>query len=75
MKAWGPYLILQLVATAIAAAAGADWGWRPAVEWFILMTIIIGWKRRQLLRWWQAFDEKGRPIDVEVLPKAPIAKP
>jgi hypothetical protein len=74
IKNWGPYLILQLVATTIVAQSGSDWGWHDAIEWFIVITVIVGWKRRQIARWWHAWDEKGRPIDVEVLPPAPIAK-
>jgi hypothetical protein len=42
--------------------------------WFTILVLIAAFKHRTLLRWWQAWDERGRPIDVEVLDPAPIAR-
>jgi hypothetical protein len=41
----------------------------------VLVVILMVWAViRYRKHWWHAFDEKGRPINVEVLPPAPIAK-
>jgi hypothetical protein len=50
----------------------------PVIAFTILpLTIVVVQASRQRLqqtRGWQAWDEKGRPIEVEVLDPAPIAK-
>jgi YD repeat-containing protein len=42
--------------------------------WFSILGLVAAFKHRTLRRWWQAWDERGRPVDVEVLPPAPITE-
>jgi hypothetical protein len=51
---------------------GSRWAIIPV---FTILIVLTALKRYQLVRWWQAFDERGRPIEVEVLPPAPVTGP
>lgn len=77
--ALGWYSALQLVVLGAwqfdSIAHGEPPPWQFAfLFWFTLLIMLAAFKHRTLLRWWQAWDERGRPIDVEVLDPAPIAR-
>jgi hypothetical protein len=51
---------------------GSPW---TVVPVFAVLIVITALKSRQMLRWWRAWDERGRPIDIEVLPDAKVTRP
>ena len=75
----GWYCAFQLVALSLLGFALLWQGESPPFQrallfWFTILTAIVAFKHQALRRWWQAWDEHGRPIDVEVLPPAPIVR-
>jgi hypothetical protein len=73
----GYYCLLQVVVLAFLTIAAEMRGEEPTmlgalVLWVAVLVVTAAYRRRELIRWWHAFDEKGRPIDVEVLPPAQV---
>ena len=50
---------------------GSPW---TVVPVFAVLIVITALKSRQMLRWWRAWDERGRPIDIDVLPDAKVTR-
>lgn len=44
------------------------------VFWFGTLVVIAALKRRDLARWWRAWNERGEEIDIEVMPPAKVAQ-
>lgn len=70
LRALGWYCILQVVVLTIVMTH-----WQFALLfWFGVLVLVVAIKRRELTSWWRAWDEKGKPIDVEVLPDAEVIR-
>jgi hypothetical protein len=66
------FLAFFLAAVAFALFAAPAIVPAPLV---VLVVVLIIWAViRYRKRWWRAWDEKGRPIDVEVLPDAKVTR-
>ena len=63
--------------SAMAETVGRPWDWTDVgriVPPFVFLIVHAALKHRELARWWRAWNEKGQPIEVEVLPPAKVTR-
>jgi hypothetical protein len=70
LRPLGWYCILQVV---VLTTIMTHWQF-ALLLWFGVLVLVTAVKRRELVNWWRAWDERGKPIDVEVLPDAKVTR-
>jgi hypothetical protein len=76
---FGSYCILQVAALTFIGIVSVMHGepppWQGALLlWFGSLVLTAAFKHRELASWWHAWDERGKPIDIEVLPDAKVMR-
>ena len=71
----GAYCVFQVAVLTFLDIdlGGAEKQLRPTLLfWFAILILVAAFRRKALSRLWQAWNERGEEVDVEVLPPAPI---